>query len=168
MNMKSFLLVCTLLLTTVSVSAQGNFNADEVYSRMASRLAKNMKLESSVEEQFTTIYVEYQKARRNAMSVAGEAVEGRRQNNDLENITDEKATELIENSFKAQEAQLAVDREYYAKLIRVITPAQAAQIFVRRGGMMGGMRQGGFRPRQGGFDGPGGGGSGGGFGGDNL
>ena len=44
MNMKSFLLVCTLLLATVSASAQGNFNADEVYSRMASRLAKNMKL----------------------------------------------------------------------------------------------------------------------------
>ena len=167
--MKSFLLVCTLLLATVSASAQGNFNADEVYSRMASRLAKNMKLESNVETEFTALYVEYQKARRVAASIAGEAIEGRRQNNDLENITDEKATELIENSFKAQEAQLAIDREYYAKFIRVITPAQAAQIYVRRGGMMGGQqRQGNFRQRQGGFGVPGGNGPDGGFGGDNF
>lgn len=160
---KNFIIaVCAMLLISLTASAQGNFNPDEMYSRMASRLAKNMKLDETSTEQFTALYAEYMKAR---MAAAGEQG-NRRERIDLDEITDEQATELIEKQFKTQEAQNAIDREYYGKFIRIITPAQAAHIFYRRGGMMGGNRNfngprgnrgfGGDSP-DGGFGGPGGG-----------
>lgn len=152
-----------MLLVSLTASAQGNFNPEEMYSRMSSRLAKNMKLDDVATEQFTALYAEYMKAR---TAAAGEQT-GRRERIDLDEITDEQATELIEKQFKTQEAQNAIDREYYGKFIRIITPSQAAQIFYRRGGMMGGNRNGNFNgPRgnrgfggngpDGGFGGPGG------------
>lgn len=145
---KNFIIAAiAMMFVSLSTFAQGNANFEEMYARMANRLAKNMKLDDVSTEQFTALYAEYMKAR---MAAAGEQT-GRRERVDLENITDEKATELIEKNFKTQEAQLAVDREYYNKFIRVITPAQAAQIFVRRSGAMGGQRTGGYR--RGGFGG---------------
>ena len=157
---KNFIIAAiAMMLVSLSTFAQGNANFDEMFSRMAGRLAKNMKLDDVATEQFTTLYAEYMKAR---MAAAGEQP-GRRERVDMENLTDEQATEMIEKNFKTQETQLAVDREYYAKFIRIITPAQAAQIFVRRAGMMGGQRMGGNR---GGFNGPRGGGDFGGPGND--
>jgi acetolactate synthase small subunit len=155
---KNFIIAAiAMLLVSISSFAQSNANFDEMYSRMASRLAKNMKLDDVATEQFTTLYAEYMKVR---MAAAGEQTD-RRERVDLENITDEQATEMIEKSFATQELQLTIDREYYKKFIRIITPAQAAQIFVRRTGMMGGQRMNGNR---GGFNGP----RGGDFGGGNF
>ena len=71
---------------------------------------------------------------------------------------------LINKQFAAQEAQLKVDKEYLPRFLEIITPAQAARVYVRRAGGMGGNEQGtrGGQGHQGGFGGPGGGG---GFGG---
>lgn len=153
MKTKSLLAALSLLLVALTANAQGNFNPEEMFSRMANRLAKNMKLEDSAKDQFTALYIEYQTAR---MKAAGQDGQQGNQRVDLDNITDEEATALIEKTFKTQEAQLAVDREYYTKFIKVITPAQAAQVFVRRAGMSG-QRMGGMRQRGEGFGGPGGG-----------
>lgn len=144
----TFIAVCTMLLVSLTASAQNEARFAEMQTRMANRLAKNMKLDEVATEQFAALYGEYMKAR---MAAAGEQT-GRRERVDVENITDEKAIELIEKNFKTREAQLAVDREYYAKFTRIITPAQAAQIFLGRNGMMGGQRMNG--ERRGGFDGP--------------
>lgn len=156
---KNFIIAaCTMLLVCISASAQRNAYTEEMFSRMASRLAKNMKLDDVASEQFTALYAEYMKAR---MAAAGEQT-GRRSRIDVENITDEAADSLIAKSFKTQEVQLAVDREYYGKFIRIITPSQAAQIFLRRGGMAGdrqrmeGGRRGGFGGQRGDFGGQGG------------
>ena len=70
----------------------------------------------------------------------------------MQKLTDEQAGELVQKHFAAQEAQLKVDKEYYPKFLEILTPAQAAQVFVpqrgmgqrgRNGGRNGGGRQGG-------------------------
>lgn len=134
------------------------FDPTEVHARTAERLVKQMKLDDEKEEAFKVLYLDYQTARSNAANPKGG---NENEEVDLKKITDEQAMELIEKRLSAQEAQLKVDREYLPKFLELITPAQAAHVFVGRtgaqgsrsvqgsmmrpGGMMGGgMNMGGF------------------------
>ena len=162
--MKQTIFVMLLALTvTASVSAQGNnerrrerrndMNIAEVFNRQASRLVKQLKLDKDKEDLFTALYLDYQNTRHNVVNPRGGDSEGEEQRIDFDNLTDERANELIEKNFLRQEKQLEVDKQYLPKFLEILTPAQAAQVFLRPGG-------------RGGFGGPGGpGGRGGGFGG---
>ena len=176
--MKRFLVICTVaFLATVNVFAQGDdrrrerrndINLVEIYNRQAARLVKQMKLKDDQKDMFTALYLDYQNARHNAVNPTGGDQEGQEMRVDLENISDDDALELIQKNFDRQEKQLAVDREYLPKFLEIITPAQAANVFIMRPGRPGGGEgrnggRGGGRPG-GGFGGPGGG-PGGGFGG---
>lgn len=164
-----------IMLATATVSAQNNrgqrqrLDPTELYTQMGERLAKQMKLEDEKADVFKVLYLDYQMARRNAANPKGEAETEERV--DFKKLTDEKATELIEKQFATQEAQLAVDKSYLPKFLEILTPSQAAQVFLARQGMgmqrqnngqMGGGRgfggPGGGFGGQGGFGGPGGGG----------
>ena len=143
-------------------------NTAEMQARMAERLADQMKLDKDKQELFKVLYLYYQTARQNAVNPKGEEEE----RIDLKKISDEEATQLIDKQLKGQEAQLAVDKEYLPKFLEILTPSQAAYIYVRganvRGNNNSGGRQGGFG---GGFPGggfPGGGFPGGGFGGPDM
>ena len=140
----------------------------EMNSRMAERLASQMKLDKEKTELFKLLFLDYQTARQNAANPKGED-ESANERVNLDKIDDEKATEMIQKHFAVQEAQLAVDREYLPKFLEILTPSQASRIYLRRGnpwqrsqteGRQGGPR-GGFGGGPGGFGGPGGG-----FGGD--
>jgi len=176
MIMKTKMMIAALVMlfaTTTMMNAQNNerarqrMNTTEMFTRMAERLAGQMKLSEEKANAFKVLYLDYQTARQNAANPRGEGNE--REQVDVTKLTDEEAAERIQKHFQAQEAQLAVDKEYYAKFTEIITPAQAAQVFLMRG--MGGGRQGGNNRgrmgggRQGGFGG--GGFGGGGFGGGN-
>ena len=137
---------------------QQNFDITEVYNRQATRLVKQLKLEGEQKDLFTVLYLDYQNARHNAANPKGGDQEGEELRVDFKNLTDEKATELIEKNFERQEKQLAVDKEYLPKFLEFLTPVQAAQVFIRVGGGRQGDNAGG---RPGGF----GGGRPGGFGG---
>lgn len=162
------------LLISLAAIAQNNngrqrqkMDTQELYGRMADRLAKQMKLEDEKADAFKVLYIDYQTTRSNVANPKGEDEKDEKVN--LNKITDEEAAALIEKQFAAQEAQLKVDKDYLPRFLEIITPAQAARIYVRRGGMMGdapqGPRGGGQGRFNGGFDGPGGGfgGPGGGF-----
>ena len=161
-----------LMLTATTSNAQNTegrnqrqrMNPTELYTRMADRLAKEMKLEDDKAETFKVLYLDYQTARQNAANPKGENAENERV--DMKKLTDAQATELIQKRFQTQEAQLAVDKEYYPKFLEILTPAQAAQIYIQRGGgrngmngqngrggRMGGGGFGGARPDAGGFGG---------------
>jgi hypothetical protein len=175
MKAKMMIAACIMLFATTSVmNAQDNngggrqrqrMNPTEMYTRTAERLAKQFKLDEDKTNSFKVLYLDYQTARMNAANPKGENNNDERI--DVEKMTDEQATELVQKRFQAQEAQLAVDKEYYTKFLDILTPVQAAQIFVQRGnalrGMMGGMQGGGNRGggRPGGFGGGGNGGFGG-------
>ena len=170
---RNFLLVLLTVVATANVFAQDNnerrrerrndMNIAEVYNRQASRLVKQLKLDKEKEDLFTALYLDYQNTRHNVVNPNGGDREGTEMNTDLSKLSDEKAMEMIQNNFLRQEKQLEVDKEYLPKFLEILTPAQAAQVFIRQGGRPGGGRGG----RPGGFGGPGGGfgGPGGGFGG---
>lgn len=151
------------LLLSVAAMAQDNqggrqrqkFNPTEMYEKMAERLAKQMKLDDDKAENFKVLYLDYQTARRNAIDPKGENGESDEKVN-LNKITDEEATKLIQKSFDKQEAQLKVDKDYLPRFLEILTPAQAARIYVKWAGMRGNGQQGGMRP--GGFPGGGPGG----------
>lgn len=110
---------------------QQNMDITEVYNRMATRLAKQMKLKDDDKDKFTVLYLDYQNARHNAVNPKGGDQETNEANTDLKKLTDEQAKELIEKNFARQEKQLAVDREYLSKFLEFLTPSQAVYIFVR-------------------------------------
>ena len=168
---KSIVLAAVLALVSVAAMAQNpnggqrqRIDPTEMYNRMAERLAKQMKLDDEKAETFKVLYLDYQTARQNAENPKGE--ETNQTNPDFKKMTDAEATVLIEKQFAAQEAQLAVDKDYLPKFLQLLTPVQAAQIYLRRVGMQSArFQQGGMGRPGGGF---GGGGFGGGFGGGNA
>ena len=173
--MKKFVIAAlALVLISATAAAQNNgggrrqrMNTAEMNNRMAERLADQMKLDSEKANLFKVLYLDYQNARQNAANPKGEEEEERV---NMKKLTDEKATELIDKQLKGQEAQLTVDKEYLPKFLEILTPSQAAYIYLRGAGMRSGNngRQGNGGDRPGGFGGggfPGGGFPGGGFGG---
>ncbi len=145
-----------LLLSAAAMAQDGQggrqrqkFNPTEMYEKMAERLAKQMKLDDDKTESFKVLYLDYQTARRNAIDPKGENSEDDEKVN-LNKITDEDATKLIQKSFDKQEAQLKVDKDYLPRFLEILTPAQAARVYVKGAGMgrgngqQGGMRSGGF------------------------
>ncbi|MCQ2095557.1 MAG: hypothetical protein MJY59_02285 [Bacteroidaceae bacterium] len=122
----------------------------EVYNKEAESLIKDMKLKKDKKDMFKVLYLDYQNARFNAVNPNGGDQEVKEAVVDLKSITDENADSLIQNSFKRQERELAVAKEYYKKFLDILTPAQAAYVFLSPsadamtpGRMMGGM-MGGF------------------------
>lgn len=161
---------CTALLAVAQNNGgqrRQRIDQAEMNNRMAERLASQMKLDKEKTELFKLLFLDYQTARQNAANPKGED-ESANERVNLDKIDDAKATELIEKQFAVQEAQLAVDREYLPKFLEILTPAQAARIYLRRGNQQRGQQmQGGQGGPRGFGGGPGGGGfGGGGFGGD--
>lgn len=137
----------------------------EQYTAQASRLAKQMDLKKDVKEKFTVLYMDYMNARHNAVNPTGGDQESAENRVDFDNLTDEEATELIQKNFTRQEMQLQVDKEYLPKFLEFLTPAQAARIYLARGGRSANMDRRGMRGDFGGGPGGGPGGPGGGPGG---
>ena len=155
MKTRFFIAVAMLCLVSFSASAQdGNnrrqrFDRAEMIQRYADRLAQQMSLSEEKSSAFKVLFMDYQMARQNAANPKGE---NEQESIDMQKLTDEQAGELVQKHFAAQEAQLKVDKEYYPKFLEILTPAQAAQVFVpqrgmgqrgRNGGRNGGGRQGG-------------------------
>ena len=173
--MKKFLITAlALVLVSAVAMAQNNRNRQrtnpaEMYANMADNMAKQLKLKKEKAETFKLLYVDYQNARRAAQGAAGDFTA---ELPDVKKMTDDEANQLIQEQFESQAKQLAVDKQFLPQFLEILTPVEAAQVFVPRlsmGSMMGGnmgnrMRgMGGGRMGGGGFGG--GGFGGGGFGG---
>lgn len=169
-----FLAILAFVSISTAVMAQNNngrgqrqrIDPTEMYTRMGDRLAKQMKLDDDKSDVFKVLYLDYQMARRNAANPKGESEAQERV--DFDKLTDEQATELIQKTIATQEAQAKVDKDYLPKFLEILTPVQAAQVYLQRQsgmnrsengrmgeGRMGGGRMGGFGGPGGGFGGPG-------------
>lgn len=184
MKRLAFFAVLTLIVfgETMAQNNDGNTNSrrnrqnrmdmTELYNQQAERLIKEIKVKKDKKDTFTALYLDYQTARFAAMNPGGSDQE-KADKADLKALNDENADSLVEKRFSRQVKQLEVDREYYQKFKELLTPSQAAQVFMQSGfaGMMGGMPNfGNMRGMMGGFGGGmpdfgGMGGFGGGFGG---
>lgn len=151
MKTKAIILTVALAVATIfaanaqEMKARGNgqaqrMNPVEMYSRIADRLAEQLKLDDEKSALFKVLYIDYLTARQNAIHPKGENEENADKD---EKMTDAKAKEQLEKTFVAQEAAVKVDREYSQKFLEILTPQQTLQIFRNRaGGNMMRQRQG--------------------------
>lgn len=111
---------------------RNSIDMTEVYSKRASKIAKELKLDEDTKGKFEVLYLDYQTTRHNAANPKGGNQEEEIGRIDLKNISDEDAKTLIERRFNAVEAQLAVDKEYYAKFLEFLSPSQLISVFLQR------------------------------------
>lgn len=168
MKTKIFLAAIAMLCMLSANAQDGNngrrqkMNRAEMIQRQSERLVKELEIADDKADAFKVLYIDYQTARQNAVNPKGEEEQ---EQVDMKKLTDVQATDLVQKQFQAQEAQLKVDREYYAKFLTLLTPVQAAKIFLpqqrnfgqgqrgqgQRGQRGGGGRQGGNNDFGGGF-----------------
>ncbi len=152
----------------------------EMTEQRAEKLAKDFDLKDDAKDKFLTTYKAYQDELR-GLQRGRRTMSARNDDADKKKLTDEEATQRVEEYFARQEEMIAqqqkrldIEKKYYAELKQVLTPQQLTKIFrqhnmqrnmpSRQGGPQ---RQGGFGgPREGGRGGFGGGSQGGDMGGD--
>ena len=108
------------LLATMPVSAQnnprGNFNPEKMVERMAENLAKSMDLKDDAETKFIELYKNYQTEKMNiTRDLNGDKkVDDSDKAPNFKKLSDEEAQKYIDAYFAKQQAQLELDKSYYA------------------------------------------------------
>lgn len=144
----------------------------ELSTRMATRQAKELKLDEKTQEWFIPLYVEYQDTlravRREGMQrPTNNGQKADKQKKQKAQLSDAEALQRIEKIFDAEEKTLVLKRAYYKLFKEKLTPQQLLSIFNQqtrpfmpqggnrqmRGGQMPGMPGQGMP--HGGFGGPG-------------
>lgn len=184
--MKKILIFAFVAVTVLAVKAQPEQMSDEdmasrkteMVQRKAEKFAKDFDLKDDAKTQFIELYKQYQ----NDLDATQEKPDAKKEgdqkaqkgeNKEKKELTNEEATAKVNEYFERQEemikqmqSRLDVEKKYYEKFKKTLTPQQLAKIFRQnrmRMGQQNGQQRGGQR---GGFGGPEGGFPGGGnFGG---
>lgn len=168
--------------TTATAQKQNKQYGDrtEMRTKMATRIANELKLDDNTQAWFIPLYAEYQDTLRSVrreftIKPAPELLKPKADNDkektDKKNskkapkaLTDAEAQQMIDNTFACEERVLSLKRAYYDKFKAELTPQQLVTLFCSKpnrntapgrqqfGGRQGGMRQGGqFGGPQGGM-----------------
>lgn len=168
--------------TTATAQKQNKQYGDrtEMRTKMATRMANELKLDDNTQAWFIPLYAEYQDTLRSVrreftIKPAPELLKPKADNDkektDKKNckkapkaLTDAEAQQMIDNTFAREERVLSLKRAYYDKFKAKLTPQQLVTLFCGKpnhgtapgrqqfDGRQGGMRQGGqFGGPQGGM-----------------
>lgn len=168
--------------TTATAQKQNKQYGDrtEMRTKMATRMANELKLDDNTQAWFIPLYTEYQDTLRSVrreftIKPAPELLKPKADNDKektdkknskkaLKALTDAEAQQIIDNTFAREERLLSLKRAYYDKFKAKLTPQQLVTLFCSKpnhgtapgrqqfGGRQGGMRQGGqFGGPQGGM-----------------
>ena len=143
----------------------------EMVEARAEKMAQDLELKGDEKEKFVSSFKAYQNELADVQrgNRDGRKVQGMKSETDKKKLSDEEATQSVEEYFARQEQQIAqqqkrleVETKYYETWKETLTPQQLAKIFrqqQRRAGMPGNgqQRPGGFGGQQGGGRGPRGG-----------
>lgn len=181
-SMIALLVALTLGMGTTATAQKPNKqygDRTEMRTKMATRMANELKLDDNTQAWFIPLYAEYQDTLRSvrrkfAIKPAPELLKPKADNDkektDKKNskkapkaLTDAEAQQMIDNTFAREERTLSLKRAYYDKFKAKLTPQQLVTLFCKPnrgtapgrqqfGGRQGGMRQGGqFGGPQGGM-----------------
>ena len=169
------LLVALTLGMGTTATAQKSFFQDaattEMRTKMATRIANELKLDDNTQAWFIPLYAEYQDTLRSvrreftikpAPELLAPKADNDKEKTDKKNskkapkaLTDAEAQQMIDNTFAREERVLSLKRAYYDKFKAKLTPQQLVTLFCSKpnhgtapgrqqfGGRQGGMRQGG-------------------------
>lgn len=181
-SMIALLVALTLGMGTTATAQKPNKqygDRTEMRTKMATRMANELKLDDNTQAWFIPLYTEYQDTLRSVrrkftIKPAPELLKPKADNDkektDKKNskkapkaLTDAEAQQMIDNTFAREERLLSLKRAYYDKFKAKLTPQQLVTLFCKPnrntapgrqqfGGRQGGMRQGGqFGGPQGGM-----------------
>lgn len=181
-SMIALLVALTLGMGTTATAQKPNKqygDRTEMRTKMATRMANELKLDDNTQAWFIPLYAEYQDTLRSVrrkftIKPAPELLKPKADNDkektDKKNskkapkaLTDAEAQQMIDNTFAREERLLSLKRAYYDKFKAKLTPQQLVTLFCKPnrntapgrqqfGGRQGGMRQGGqFGGPQGGM-----------------
>lgn len=182
-SMIALLVALTLGMGTTATAQKPNKqygDRTEMCTKMATRMANELKLDDNTQAWFIPLYAEYQDTLRSVrreftIKPAPELLKPKADNDkektDKKNskkapkaLTDAEAQQMIDNTFAREERVLSLKRAYYEKFKAKLTPQQLVTLFCSKpnrgavpgrqqfGGRQGGMRQGGqFGGPQGGM-----------------
>lgn len=182
-SMIALLVALTLGMGTTATAQKPNKkygDRTEMRTKMATRMANELKLDDNTQAWFIPLYAEYQDTLRSVrreftIKPAPELLKPKADNDkektDKKNskkapkaLTDAEAQQIIDNTFAREERILSLKRVYYDKFKAKLTPQQLVTLFCSKpnrdtvpgrqqfGGRQGGMRQGGqFGGPQGGM-----------------
>ena len=182
-SMIALLVALTLGMSTTATAQKQNKqygDRTEMRTKMATRMANELKLDDNTQAWFIPLYAEYQDTLRSVrreftIKPAPELLKPKADNDkektDKKNskkapkaLTDAEAQQMIDNTFAREERTLSLKRAYYDKFKAKLTPQQLVTLFCNKpnrgaapgrqqfGGRQGGMRQGGqFGGPQGGM-----------------
>ena len=183
-SMIALLVALTLGMGTTATAQKPNKqygDRTEMRTKMATRMANELKLDDNTQAWFIPLYAEYQDTLRSVRRefTIKPAPELLKPKTDKKNskkapkaLTDAEAQQMIDNTFAREERVLSLKRAYYDKFKAKLTPQQLVTLFCSKpnhgtapgrqqfGGRQGGMRQGGqfggpqggMMPMGGGFD----------------
>ena len=181
--MIALLVALTLGMGTTATAQKPNKqygDRTEMRTKMATRMANELKLDDNTQAWFIPLYTEYQDTLRSVrreftIKPAPELLKPKADNDkektDKKNsqkapkvLTDAEAQQMIDNTFAREERTLSLKHAYYDKFKAKLTPQQLVTLFCSKpnrntapgrqqfGGRQGGMRQGGqFGGPQGGM-----------------
>lgn len=173
-SMIALLVALTLGMGTTATAQKPNKqygDRTEMRTKMATRMANELKLDDNTQAWFIPLYAEYQDTLRSVrreftIKPAPELLKPKADNDkektDKKNskkapkaLTDAEAQQMIDNTFAREERLLSLKRAYYDKFKAKLTPQQLVTLFCSKpnrdtatgrqqfGGRQGGMRQGG-------------------------
>ena len=172
-SMIALLVALTLGMGTTATAQKPNKqygDRTEMRTKMATRMANELKLDDNTQAWFIPLYAEYQDTLRSVrreftIKPAPELLKPKADNDkektDKKNskkapkaLTDAEAQQMIDNTFAREERTLSLKRAYYDKFKAKLTPQQLVTLFCSKpnhgtasgrqqfGGRQGGMRQG--------------------------
>lgn len=182
-SMIALLVALTLGMGTTATAQKPNKqygDRTEMRTKMATRMANELKLDDNTQAWFIPLYTEYQDTLRSvhrefAIKPAPELLKPKADNDKEQTdkkdckkapkaLTDAEAQQMIDNTFAREERTLSLKRAYYDKFKAKLTPQQLVTLFCSKpnrsaapgrqqfGGRQGGMHQGGqFGGPQGGM-----------------
>lgn len=182
-SMIALLVALTLGMGTTATAQKPNKqygDRTEMRTKMATRMANELKLDDNTQAWFIPLYAEYQDTLRSvrrefttkpAPELLKPKADNDKEKTDKKNskkapkvLTDAEAQQMIDNTFAREERVLSLKRAYYDKFKAKLTPQQLVTLFCSKpnrgtapgrqqfGGRQGGMRQGGqFGGPQGGM-----------------
>ena len=181
-SMIALLVALTLGMGTTATAQKPNKqygDRTEMRTKMATRMANELKLDDNTQAWFIPLYAEYQDTLRSVrreftIKPAPELLKPKADNDKEQTdkkdckkapkaLTDTEAQQMIDNTFAREERLLSLKRAYYDKFKAKLTPQQLVTLFCKPnrntapgrqqfGGRQGGMRQGGqFGGPQGGM-----------------
>ena len=126
----TLLAALTLCVGMCAQTATRRQNSKESFTRRATRMADELKLDDAAQAWFVPIYAEYLDTLQ-TVSRRARITDANGKRKQQKELSDLEASQQLLNTFAAEEQVVALKRAYYERLKEKLTPQQLLTLFTR-------------------------------------